>query len=111
LCSLLGENLDHGLDHHVVGHVIAVHVELVLQFLSQAEEASSFCVALTSFHANLLKENGFDISDSLLVANLKYNVFVLVTDFNLNIGRFHKAFKNTYVYGFLFGRLLFLHAL
>lgn len=85
------------MDHHVVGHVIAVHKELVLQFLSQAEEASSHSIALTSFHANFFKENGFYISDSLLVANLKFNVFVLITDFN--------------VYSFLFGRLLLLHAL
>lgn len=97
MCSLLGENLDHGLDHHVVAHVITVHKELVLQFLSQAEEASSLSTALTSLHANFFKENGFYICDSLLVADLKFNVFVLVTDFN--------------VYSFLLGRLLLLHAL
>jgi hypothetical protein len=108
--DFLRDDLDHRLDYHVVSHIVTVHKELILQFFSQAEKACGLSIALTSFHADLFKENVFNFFNGFLVTYLEFDVFVLVTDFNLHIGS-QLTYASTYIYSFLFGRLLLLHAL
>lgn len=85
LSDFLRDDFNHGLDYHVIVHIVTVHVKLILKLFSKAEESCCFYVAGASFQSDLIEENLLNACNSFFIAYFEFNILMLIADFNVNV--------------------------